>query len=162
MQENSEIDDIVAELKAGAAPSHEFPTKITIPELTDENVGVYIYTRSAEMIELGMASIRSMQTLIATAADPKEISAYAQLISTISKSIDNLNKIYLQEKQSKNNIEMKKIEAEGRNKNPLLGNSVGQQNNQIFVGSRDDAIKMMNGPKKIELEDNDIIEANVG
>lgn len=153
---NSEIDDIVAELKAGAVPYQSAPNDpIQIPVVDDKNVGDYVYQRSVEMIELSMASIRSMQQLIATAADPKEIAAYASLIAVASKTIDNLNKINLQQKQAINNIEVKKIDAESRSKNPLLG---GPQTNNIFIGSPDDARKMLTNPvKKINLIENTVM-----
>lgn len=157
---NSEIDDIVAELKAGAVPSHSATNDpIQIPVVDDKNVGDYVYQRSVELIELSLASIRSMQMLIATAADPKEIASYANLIAVASKTIDNLNKINLQDKQAKNNIEVKRIEAESRSKNPLLGQPNGPQTNNIFIGSPDEARKMLtNPPKKIQLEDSQIVE----
>lgn len=164
---NSDIDDIVEELRASSVPTHSAKNDpIQIPIVTDENVGNYIYQKSVEMIELALASIRSMQFLIASAADPKEITAYANLISVASKAVDNLNKINLQQKQAVNNIEVKKIEAESRGKggNSLLGQpNGGVQNNNIFIGSSDDAMKMLrngqsNTPKKIELLDDDIIE----
>ena len=157
---NSEIDDIVAELKAGAVPYQSAPNDpIQIPIVDDKNVGDYVYQRSVELIELSLASIRSMQMLIATAADPKEIASYANLIAVASKTIDNLNKINLQDKQAKNNIEVKKIEAESRSKNPLLGQPNGPQTNNIFIGSPDEARKMLtNPPKKIDLlENNEVI-----
>lgn len=154
----SEIDDIVKELRDGAVPSNSATNDpIQIPIVDDKNVGDYVYSRSAEIIELSISSIRSMQQLIATAADPREISAYANLISVASKAIDNLNRINIQQKQALNNIDVKKLENEGRGKLPLLGTSIGSQN--IFVGSPDEARKMLNNPtKKILLETNQVIE----
>lgn len=158
--QNSEIDDIVAELKAGAVPTNSaLNDPIQLPKVNDENVGTYIYDRSVEIIEMSLASIRSMQNLIATAADPKEIAAYANLIAVASKTIDNLNKINLQQKQALNNIEVKKIEAEARSKNPLLAQPNGPQTNNIFIGSPDEARKMLTkSSKKIQLEDSQIVE----
>jgi len=161
--QNSEIDDIIQELRDGAAevPASK-PKNIDIPRIDDDNVGDYIYQKSAEMIELSMAAIRDMQNIIQTASDPKEVSAYSQLLGTAFKGIDNLNKIFLQQKQAKNNIEVKKIEASIKSKNPNVPVlPVGTQNN-IFVGSPDEARKMLMGdkPKKIELESNEVIEGN--
>lgn len=161
--DNSEIDDIINELKEGAAPSVPKSTSpVEVPKITDENVGDYVYQKSAEMIELTLNAIKDMQQLIQTAADPKEIAAYAQLMSTAFKGIDSLNKINIQQKQAKNNIEVKKIEAEGKGKTPLLAGT-GQQTNNIFIGSRDDAMKLLNGEpsrptKKIKLEDAELLE----
>ena len=156
----SEIDDIVKELRDGAIPSNSaLNDPVQLPIVDDKTVGDYVYSRSVEMIELGLNSIRSMQTMILTASDPKEVSAYAQLIATITKSIDNLNKIHIQQKQALNNIEVKKIEAESRSKNPLLGQPNGPQTNNIFIGSPDEARKMLTNPtKKIQLEDSQIVE----
>jgi len=159
--DDSDINDIISELK-DTSDSSPKPTIIDTPKITDDTVGDYIYQKSAEMLELTMSAIKDMQQLIQTAADPKEISAYAQLMNTAFKGIENLNKINIQQKQAKNNIEVKKIEAEASKgkMNPLLGSPNGQQTNNIFIGSRDEAMQILkNKPKKIELiEDSDIIE----
>lgn len=159
-ENSNEIDDIVQELKDSCAPkSNATRDSITIPKVDDENVGDYIYQKSAEMIEISINAIKSMQNLIQTAADPKEITAYSSLISTALKGIDNLNKIYLQQKQAKTNIELKKIELQ---KKPSLipPNPNGSQTNNIFIGSRDDVMSILNNKesKKVELLDNKIIE----
>jgi hypothetical protein len=159
--DDSDINDIISELKDTSGDSQK-PAVINAPKITDDTVGDYIYQKSAEMLELTMSAIKDMQQLIQTAADPKEISAYAQLMNTAFKGIENLNKINIQQKQAKNNIEVKRIEAEavkGKG-NPLLGTPNGQQTNNIFIGSRDEAMQLLkNKPKKIELlEDSDIIE----
>jgi hypothetical protein len=155
--DNQDIDDIVAELKQVAAPK-EFKKDIVIPVINDDTVGDYIYQKSAEMLELTMNAIKDMQQLIQTAADPKEISAYAQLMGTAFKGIENLNKINIQQKQAKNNIEVKKIESDAKLKsNPLLASpTAGNQTNNIFIGSRDEAMQLLKNkpPKKIELIEN--------
>jgi hypothetical protein len=159
--DDSDINDIISELKDTSNNTSK-DIIVNTPKITDDTVGDYIYQKSAEMLELTMSAIKDMQQLIQTAADPKEISAYAQLMNTAFKGIENLNKINIQQKQAKNNIEVKRIEAEavkGKG-NPLLGSPTGQQTNNIFIGSRDEAMQMLkNKPKKIELiEDSDIIE----
>lgn len=159
--DSSEINDIISELK-DTTSNLQKPSISEVPKITDDTVGDYIYQKSAEMLELTMSAIKDMQQLIQTAADPKEISAYAQLMNTAFKGIENLNKINIQQKQAKNNIDVKKIEAESSKGkfNPLLGSPAGQQTNNIFIGSRDEAMQLLkNKPKKIELiENSDIIE----
>jgi hypothetical protein len=160
--DDSDINDIISELKDNSNNNSQKKEIINTPQITDETVSDYIYQKSAEMLELTMSAIKDMQQLIQTAADPKEISAYAQLMNTAFKGIENLNKINIQQKQAKNNIEVKRIEAEavkGKH-NPLLGSTAGQQTNNIFIGSRDEAMQLLkNKPKKIELiENSDIIE----
>jgi len=159
--DDSDINDIISELKETSDTSQK-PSVPNTPKITDETVGDYIYLKSAEMLELTMSAIKDMQQLIQTAADPKEISAYAQLMNTAFKGIENLNKINIQQKQAKNNLEVKRIEAEAvkGKMNPLLGSTAGQQTNNIFIGSRDEAMQILkNKPKKIELiENSDIVE----
>jgi hypothetical protein len=156
--DDSEIEEIVTELKENSQNNSK-KNEIEVPKITDDNVGDYIYQKSAEMLELTMDAIKSMQSLLQSAADPKEVSAYAQLMTTAFKGIDNLNKINIQQKQAKNNIDVKRIESEAKNKfNPLLPSAAGQQTNNFFIGSRDEAMQMMkNKPKKIELLENDAI-----
>jgi hypothetical protein len=152
-EKNSEIDDIVAELKESSTPSSTKNKEIIIPKITDDNVGEYIYEKTAEVIENAISAMSSMSTLIQTAADPEEIGAYTKLMQTAIKGIENLNKINIQQKQAQNNIEMKRIEADGRKNQPVLGGG-----NQIFIGTREEALKLP--PRKIELlKDEDVIDS---
>jgi hypothetical protein len=151
----SEIDEIVKELKDSAAESSSnfIDNEINIPKIDDSNVDTYVYDKTAEIIENAVAAMKSMSRLIQTAATPEEIVAYTKLMQTAIKGIENLNKINIQQKQAKNNIEMKKIEAEGKKNQPLLSGG-----NNIFIGTREDALKLSPKTIKGEIIDSEIVD----
>lgn len=154
MDPTNDIDNIIDQLRSDAVPAISPPTKRNeIQNLNDENVSDYVYKKTAEIIEVGLESISNLKDIITSGQDPKEITALASLISATTKAIDNLNKINLQSKQHKNNLEVAKIEG---NAAKQLG--IGSQTNNIVIATRDEILKIQNKEQKrhkIELiEDN--------
>lgn len=133
MESSNEIDAIIDQLKSDAVPSQARPKKIEPESLNDDNVSEYIYKKTAEVIEVGLQAVVDLKDTVTAGQDPKEIAALAQLISATTKAIDNLNKINLQAKQHKNNLEVAKVEANG---NKQLGN--GSQTNNFLIATRDE------------------------
>jgi hypothetical protein len=146
MEQTSEVDAIISQLKADSAPaSPKAAEEIEPPKLTDDNVSEYVYRKTYEVIELGLDSINNIKDSVISGQDPKEIAALAGLIGSVTKAIDNLNKVNLQIKQHKNNIEVSKIEANG-NKGALM---TGPQTNNILIATRDEIMtKLMDRTKK--------------
>jgi len=154
MDPTNDIDNIIDQLRSDEVPSISPPTRRNeIQNLNDENVSDYVYKKTAEIIEVGLESISNLKDIITSGQDPKEITALASLISATTKAIDNLNKINLQSKQHKNNLEVAKIEG---NAAKQLG--IGSQTNNIVIATRDEILKIQNKEQKrhkIELiEDN--------
>jgi hypothetical protein len=153
MEQTSEVDAIIDQLKADSVPtSPRAGEEIETPKLTDDNVSEYVYKKTSEVIELGLASINDIKDSVIAGQDPKEIAALAGLIGSVTKAIDNLNKVNLQIKQHKNNIEVAKVEASG-NKGALL---TGPQTNNILIATRDEIMtklmdKSSKKPTKVEL-----------
>ena len=140
MDNSSEIDSIIDQLKNDSVENTTLtPVKKTNSPLglNDENVNDYVYNKTAEVIESGLEAISNLKDSVMTGQDPKEISALAQLIRATTKAIDGLNKINLQIKQHKNNIEVAKLEADGLKKQPQ------QTTNVIAIASREDVMKKL-------------------
>lgn len=155
MDSSEEIDNIIDQLKSDAVPKQipESKTK-EIENLNDENVSEYVYKKTAEVIEAGLQSVNELRDLVVSGQDPREISALAQLISATTKAIDNLNKINLQTKQHKNNLEVAKVEASG---NKMLG--AGPQTNNILIATRDEIMnKFLEGGKSSKKDKLEVIE----
>jgi hypothetical protein len=159
---NSEIDDIIDQLKGDSIS----PQSITnqpqetkkISNLTDENVNDYVYNKSSELVESTLGAIHSLRDNILAGSDPKEIAALSQLINSASKALDQLNKINLQNKQAKSNVEIKKMEIES---NSHLSKLMPQTNN-IVIATRDEIMEKMfdKTPKreKIQLLNSNTLE----
>jgi hypothetical protein len=157
MDNSNEIDSIIDQLKSDSV-ENSTKTKKTqdIVNLTDENVNDYVYNKTAEVIESGLEAINNLKDSVMTAQDPKEISALAQLIGATTKAIDGLNKINLQIKQHKNNIEVAKLENESLKK---LQTST---TNVVAIATREDVMKKLfdKNPRteKLELIEDAIVE----
>jgi hypothetical protein len=154
MDPTNDIDNIIDQLRVDAVPTVSNPVKRNeIQNLNDENVSDYVYKKTAEIIEVGLESISNLKDIITSGQDPKEITALASLISATTKAIDNLNKINLQSKQHKNNLEVAKIEG---NTAKQLG--IGSQTNNIVIATRDEILKIQDKePKRQKIE---LIEDN--
>jgi len=159
---NSEIDDIIEQLKGDSLSPQSITTQPQetkkISNLTDENVNDYVYNKSSELVESTLGAIHSLRDNILAGSDPKEIAALSQLINSASKALDQLNKINLQNKQAKSNVEIKKMEIES---NSHLSKLIPQTNN-IVIATRDEIMEKMfdKTPKreKIQLLDSNTLE----
>jgi len=144
----SEIDSIIQELKAEECT----PTVKAIPVsneiVNDENVGDYVYKKSAELVESTLGAVQSLKDNVLTGSDPKEIAALSQLINSATKALDQLNKINLQHKQTKANVEIKKMEIDANANRPMLPNTTN-----VLIATRDEVMaQLFDKPKKERLE----------
>lgn len=158
---NSEIDDIIDQLKDDSITTNDKnKNEITeIPQnINDETVNDYVYKKSSQLVESTLGAIESFRDNILAGSDPKEIAALSQLINSASKALDQLNKINIQNKQTKANIEIKKLEIES---NSHLSKMIPQTNN-IVIATRDEIMqKMFDKPskkEKIQILDSKFIE----
>lgn len=137
--DNSEIDSIIEELKGDAVPSTPKIIKNEPTEnVTDENVGDYVYKKSSELVESTLGAVQSLKDNVLTGSDPKEIAALSQLINAATKALDQLNKINLQNKQDKSNKEIKKMEIEANSKLPKL-----PQQTNVLIATRDEIMSQL-------------------
>jgi hypothetical protein len=157
---SDEIDSIIQELKADEITPTFLTKKKEITEsekLTDENVGEYVYKKSSELVESTLGAVQSLKDTVLTGSDPKEISALSTLINAATKALDQLNKINLQNKQTKSNEEMKKLEIAANSKKPVLPNTTN-----VVIATRDAIMdQLFDKPsrrEKLEITDSHIIE----
>jgi hypothetical protein len=150
---NSEIDSIIQELKADEVPKQEKETYTEHERLNDENVGAYVYKKSSELVESTLGAVQSLKDTVLTGSDPKEIAALSQLINAATKALDQLNKINIQNKQSKNNIEVKKMEIESNANRPMLPNTTN-----VLIATRDEIMNQIFEKPKKSLPASDLIE----
>ena len=136
---NSEIDSIIQELKADEAPASVKPPSVTgIDNVNDDNVGEYVYKKSSELVESTLGAVQALKDTVLTGSDPKEIAALSQLINSATKALDQLNKINIQNKQSKSNVEIKKMEIEANIARPLLPNTTN-----VLIATRDEIMNQI-------------------
>lgn len=151
MDSSEEIDNIINELKADAIPSKTNvpPPQESVPTVNDENVSDYVYQKTAEVIQSGLDAMNNLKNTFAMGADPKEVAAMAQLMSAVTKAIDSMNNINLQQKQAKNAVELKKMDIAGKKE---IMSKLPPSNN-ILIATRDEVItKMLDKPKRDRIE----------
>jgi hypothetical protein len=145
----SEIDSIIQELKADEiAPVVRKSEPVNVENVNDENVGEYVYKKSAELVESTLGAVQSLKDNVLTGSDPREIAALSQLINSATKALDQLNKINIQNKVNKSNVEIKKMEIDANANRPILPNTTN-----VLIATRDEVMKQLfDKPKKDKLE----------
>lgn len=131
---NKEIESIIEELKADELDKPIFKTQ-EVEKINDDNVSDYVYKKSAELVESTLGAIQSLKDNVTSGSDSREIAALSQLIGAATKALDQLNKINLQNKQSKNNIEIKKMEIEANENRPILPPTTN-----VMIATRDQVL----------------------
>jgi hypothetical protein len=139
MNNDNEIDSIIEELKADAVPADvKIAKHEPVENVSDDNVGDYVYKKSAELVESTLGAVQSLKDNVLTGSDPREIAALSQLINAATKALDQLNKINLQNKQDKSNKEIKKMEIEANSKMPKL-----PQQTNVLIATRDEIMSQL-------------------
>jgi hypothetical protein len=154
MDNNDEINNIIEQLKSDSVVSDIIPVENQKSEkVTDDNVDTFVYGKTVELVNASLGAVQTIRDSVLTGVDPKEISALSQLINATTKALDTLNQINLQNKKSKSNVEIKKMELEA---NKMIASKIPQTTN-ILIASRDEILKGMSGKKDL-LKDSDIID----
>jgi hypothetical protein len=149
MEPQDEIENIINELKADSIPSENKVVPVEQPQVNDSNVNDYVYLKSAEVIQAGLEAINNLKNTFAMGADPKEISAMAQLMNATTKAIDSMNSLNLQQKNAVNAVELKKMDIAGKKE---IVSKLPASNN-ILIATRDEVItKMLDKPKRDRIE----------
>lgn len=157
MSSDNEIDSIIDQLKADAVPSeHAKPYKpVPTEEVNDDNVGDYVYKKSAELVESTLGAVQNLKDTVLTGSDPKEIAALANLINSATKALDQLNKINIQNKQSKSNMEIKKMEIAANADRPQLPNTTN-----VLIATRDEIMSQIFNPKSTKKQPLEIVDVD--
>jgi hypothetical protein len=150
MEPQDEIENIINELKADSIPSeNKIVPVVQQPSVNDSNVNDYVYLKSAEVIQAGLEAINNLKNTFAMGADPKEISAMAQLMNATTKAIDSMNSLNLQQKNAVNAVELKKMDIDGKKE---IVSKLPASNN-ILIATRDEVItRMLDKPKRDRIE----------
>lgn len=113
---------------------------------SDEDLNRYIIEKSSEVIEKGLEALDTLMLKVKDAGDAESIDSLTKTMKSISTTMNNLTKINIQNKKAEQN-------ANKKQKTPMIAGN----NQQIFIGTRESALKMLND-KKEELPAPDIEE----
>lgn len=156
MENNNEIDSIIEQLKNDSVSSSIVVKENDIDDsITDDNVNSFVYKKSVELVSASLGAVQTIRDSVLTGVDPKEIAALSQLINATTRALDTLNQINLQNKKSKSNAELKKMELEA---NKMIASKIPQTTN-ILIASRDEILKGLNSKKTSK--NDDIIDMSI-
>jgi hypothetical protein len=153
MQEQlDDLNDLVSELKNSKSLTGLMvpptPENIkTVPEnINENNVDDFIFRKSSILIQQGVDTIEAIKGTVLSGADAETIEAYSKLMSSVTGSIEILNKINIQKRKEVAAKALKQMDMDASSK--LLdkydgGVNIKNQTNNIIVASRDEIIKAM-------------------
>jgi hypothetical protein len=127
--------------------------------ITDTNIDDFIFRKSSEIIQNSLDVVATIKNNISSSGTPEDVDAYAKLITSVTKSIEILNKINIQKRKDAAAKELKQMSIDADNKK-LQANSnvnmIGTQNN-VIVATRDEALKAFGMASNKLLEDENIV-----
>jgi len=143
-----EANDIIAQLKEIPKEAKQLATKKDVEPLEKEKVEQFIIDQSAKLIQDSMEMIENMKEVVFHVPDADNVSSLAELIKASTGAIETLNKLVTQDKKSKTQLQVKKMDIESKK---ILQDH--DQQHQLKI-SREEVLKQLIGGKDvIEAED---------
>jgi len=143
-----EANDIIAQLKEIPKEAKQLATKKDVEPLEKEKVEQFIIDQSAKLIQDSMEMIENMKEVVFHVPDADNVSSLAELIKASTGAIETLNKLVSQDKKSKTQLQVKKMDIESKK---ILQDQ--DQQHQLKI-SREEVLKQLIGGKDvIEAED---------
>ena len=136
------VNDILSQLKNTTVIKH---TPVT-DTLTKEKLEEFLIKNSGKLVTDSINLIDDMRDFVGTAdADPESISALAELIKAASSAVDTLNKIYISDERNKNQVKIKTMDIESKEKLSIMDNQT-----RVLL-SREDIMKAIIDKEVIDI-----------
>jgi len=136
------VNDILSQLKNTSVIKH---TPVT-ETLTKEKLEEFLIKNSGKLVTDSINLIDDMRDFVGTAdADPDSISALAELIKAASSAVDTLNKIYISDERNKNQVKIKTMDIESKEKLSIIDNQT-----KVLL-SREDIMKAIIDKEVIDI-----------
>ena len=142
-----ELEKLLDDLKPTSKPALNSPISTLqptissqpMPRLTSDKLDDFVMHNASNIIQDGVDLIRDIKDSISQAIDPDEVSALADIIKATNGSLDVLNKMSISNKKMGIKTDSHVINNSG--------------NTNIFVGTREDAMKnIINKKKDVDVE----------
>ena len=136
------VNDILSQLKNTSVIKH---TPVT-ETLTKEKLEEFLIKNSGKLVTDSINLIDDMRDFVGTAdADPDSISALAELIKAASSAVDTLNKIYISDERNKNQVKIKIMDIESKERLSIMDNQT-----KVLL-SREDIMKAIIDKEVIDI-----------
>lgn len=137
---SDELDDILKELQNDDSMSTmNEPVSAERLDINDDNLNNYVMQKIGRLIESGIETVEGIQQTISTGLEADELTAFASLLTSVTRAADTLNKINIQNKRAKAAKEIKEMEIEG--KKQLGSGSGGGTTNNVLIATREEVIE---------------------
>lgn len=112
-------------------PEPNKPKEVIIPDVNDDNLNDYVLLKTAAILENTMVVANTLRDSIlgSHTSDPETIDSYSNVVKVLNMTLDNLNKINIQNKKDNTIKHVKSLKP----------NTV--TNNILVTGSRDELIR---------------------
>jgi len=150
---NDDLDELFEELKTDESLTSLTKTQSADKiNVNDDSINDFIMQKAGKLVEDGVDTIDAIKQTVLTSFEPDELAAYSDLIKSVVKAIDTMNKINLQNKKDKSAREIKKMDIELKKELPAAQGG----NTNILVATREEIIQGfledVNSAKPIDIE----------
>jgi len=143
---NEELDEAVNDILSQLKNTKVIKQTPVTDTLTKEKLEEFIIKNSGKLVTDSINLIDDMRDFVGTAdADPESISALAELIKAASSAVDTLNKIYISDERNKNQVKIKTMDIESKEKLSIMDNQT-----KVLL-SREDIMKAIIDKEVIDI-----------
>jgi hypothetical protein len=143
---NDELDEAVNDILSQLKNTTVIKQTPVTDTLTKEKLEEFLIKNSGKLVTDSINLIDDMRDFVGTAdAGPDSISALAELIKAASSAVDTLNKIYISDERNKNQVKIKTMDIESKEKLTLMDNQT-----KVLL-SREDIMKAIIDKEVIDI-----------
>jgi hypothetical protein len=143
--DDDSVDNLVSQLKENNKIIKTVERERTA--ISPENLEEFIMKSSGELIEDSLEIISNVKDYTASAPDARESQSLAELIRASASAIDTLNKILLQNKKSKTQMDIKRIDV-----NMKQGIAAAENTTKILLSREDILNKLVEESEAIDVD----------
>lgn len=142
--DDNQVDELVEQLKQNnnVLKTHQ---KERV-EVTDDNLDQFIMKTSSALIEDSLEVLGNVKEYTASSPDARECQSIAELIKAAATAIDTLNKVSLQNKKAKTQLDLKILDIETKK-----GIANQEQQTKLLLSREDIMDKLFEDAETIDI-----------
>jgi hypothetical protein len=151
---SNDLDTLLNEIGSYKTVNKPIPIKDvaedTVPP-TDDNLNDYILKQASELVDISVSSVKELKDFVLQGTNPEEITALAELVNASTRAIEAINKLNLQKKKHKNDIDIKTLDHEFKKRLLEINPKPQTVNNTVLIASREEIFKKFINKEQDEL-----------
>ena len=142
--DDNQVDELVEQLKeSNHALKQQQKERETV---TDDNLDEFIMKTSGDLIQDSLEVLNNVKEYTASSPDARECQSIAELIKAAATAIDTLNKVSLQNKKSKTQLQIKQLDIETKK-----GIATQEQQTKLLLSREDIMDKLFEDAEAIDI-----------